>query len=154
MTIFSKRPILHEKAVQQALDAMRSGRTLRAHPLQICLIIQSKLTTPYALEGDAAVQVAIFDYLRDVITGRLSELRQPRELPQPDFSCTEDDLLADFSHNNRELEAWSLLYYRYVCVDSDFSMQQIALLTGRDPTAAAPSSTTERQPPDANSGFT
>ena len=70
MVLFPKRPIIHEKAVHQALEAMRTGRKLRAHPLQISVIITSRLASPRAVSGEVAGQVAIFDYLREVITGR------------------------------------------------------------------------------------
>jgi tetratricopeptide (TPR) repeat protein len=132
MALFSKRPIIHEKAVHQALEAMRTGRKLRAHPLQISVIITSRLASPRAVGGEVAAQVAIFGYLREVITGRLAELRQIHHLPPPTHTCADGDLSADFSRNNRELESWSFLYYRYVCVDRDLSMQQLANLTGRD----------------------
>jgi tetratricopeptide (TPR) repeat protein len=132
MILFSKRPIIHEKAIQQALEAMRAGRRLHAHPLQISLIIASRLASPHAVGGEAAAQVAIFDYLREIITGRLAELRQVYQLPPPAQACADSDLAADFSQNNRELESWSLLYHRYVCVDRDLSMQQIGSVTGRD----------------------
>jgi tetratricopeptide (TPR) repeat protein len=127
-----KRPLIHEKAVQQALEAMRTGRKLRAHPLQISVVISSRLASPDAVNGEAAAQLAIFDYLREIIAGRLAELRAPYRLSPPVNVCTDNDLIADFSQNNRELESWSLLYYRYVCVDRDLSMQQIGSLTGRD----------------------
>ncbi len=132
MVLFSRRPIFHEQAVEQALEAMRTGRTLRAHPLQISLIITSRLASPHAVGGQAAVQVAVFDYLRDIIIRRRGELRRFQDLPLPDDPCSNSDLTADFSQNNRELEGWSLLYYRYVCVDRDLTMQQIGSLTGRD----------------------
>jgi tetratricopeptide (TPR) repeat protein len=132
MIFFSKRPIIHDKAIQQALEAMRAGRKLHAHPLEICLIITSRLASPHAIGGEAAAQVAIFDCLGEIITGRLAELRQVYQLPPPAQACADSDLAADFSRNNRELESWSLLYYRYVCVDRDLSMQEIGSLTGRD----------------------
>ena len=132
MVLFPKRPIIHEKAVHQALEAMRTGRKLRAHPLQISVIITSRLASPRAVSGEVAGQVAIFDYLREVITGRLAELRRIHHLPPPPHACADGDLGADFSQNNRELESWSFLYYRYVCVDRDLSMGQMAALTGRD----------------------
>jgi tetratricopeptide (TPR) repeat protein len=132
MTLFSERPVLHEKATQQALDALRSGHGLRAHPLQICLTVLARLESPYALRGDAAVQVAVFDYLKTVISERLTDLRQPYNLSPAGSACLDDDLKCDFDHRNMELEAWSFLYYRYVCVDRDLSVQQIADLTDRD----------------------
>ncbi len=133
MAFNTNRPLLYDKATEQALDAIRSGGYLSAaHPLQLFLNIQSTLATPYALRGDAAVQIAIFDHLKNVIAERLGTLRQPYELPCPDSTCADTHLIADFRQNNAELEAWSLLYYRYICVDRDLSMQQLAALTQQD----------------------
>ena len=150
MTFFSKRPIIHEKAIHQALEAMRAGHKLRAHPLQISVIITSKFASPHAVGGDTAVQVAIFAYLREIITGRLAELRQVCQLPPPDQACADSDLVIDFKQDNRELESWSLLYYRYVCVDLDLSMKRIGSLTGRDQRLLRYRQSTGYQPSDRN----
>jgi tetratricopeptide (TPR) repeat protein len=120
------RPMLQEKAVEQALEAMRAGQVLRGHPLQFFLSVLSRLESPDVLGGDIALQVAAFDHLVEVIAGRLEQLRQLYNLPPPDRRCSEDRIEEDFRQGNPELEAWSLLYHRYVCVDRNLSMQAIA----------------------------
>jgi tetratricopeptide (TPR) repeat protein len=132
MVLFPNRPVLDEKTTEQALDAMRSGHGLHAHPLRLCVTVLSRLESPQALCGNVAVQVAIFDYLKSVISERLTSLRQQYDLPPPDNSCTDAALEADFRRGNMELEAWSLLYYRYICVDRDLSMQRMAAVTHQD----------------------
>jgi hypothetical protein len=132
MPLFSDRPTLHVKAVEQALEAMRTAHILRAHPLQSFVSVLGRLDSPYALVGDAAIQIAIFGHLTDIILERLISLRQQHNLPPPDRTCSDDDLKADFSMGNKELQAWSILYFRYICVDRDLSMQQIASLTHQE----------------------
>ncbi|HVO70981.1 MAG TPA: tetratricopeptide repeat protein [Aggregatilineaceae bacterium] len=120
------RPILQEKAVEQALEAMRAGQVLHRHPLQFFLSVLTRLESPDVLGSDFALQVAAFEHLVEVIVGRLEQLRQLYDLGPPDYYCSEDRLEEDFQQGNSELEAWSLLYHRYVCVDRNLSMQAIA----------------------------
>jgi len=124
--------VLQEKAVGQALEAMRTGQALCGHPLQFFLSVLTRLESPDVLGGDVALQVAVFDHLVEVISGKLGQLRALYGLPQPDRHCSEDWLEEDFRRGNPELEAWSLLYHRYVCVDRNLSMQSIAVRVHQD----------------------
>ena len=126
------RPVLQEQAVDRALEAMRAGQALRGHPLQFFLSVLTRLESPDVLGGDIALQVAAYDHLVEVIVGRLAHLRQLCGLPAPDQHCSEDRIEGDYRQGNTELEAWSLLYYRYVCIDRNLSMQSIAARVYQD----------------------
>lgn len=126
MTLSVARQVpLQDVDVERALEAMRSGHPLPDHPLQFFLSIHMRLQSPHVLTGSAAVQVAIFEHLTDMIARRLSEVRRLYSLPPPDFRDPDAGIPGDFRYGNTELEAWSVLYHRYVCVDRNFSMQDI-----------------------------
>ncbi len=130
MTRFLSRPILHDRAVEQALEAMRTGSDMRDHVLYSFLSVRERLLEPYEIAGQAALQVAVFDLLSSVIVDRFSRIRAAVNLPPPDPAGANFQIATDFSCSNAELEAWALLYLRYVCIDQALSMTGIASLTG------------------------
>lgn len=125
MSTMPHRPLIHDKVVGQALEAMRSGRPLGSHPLKYFLCVLEKLESPDMLACDSAVEVAVFDLLAEIITRRLERLRINFGIPPPDGLCSSYHLRADFQQSNKELEAWSLLYHRYVCVEQGLAMQEL-----------------------------
>lgn len=125
MSITPHRPLIHDKVVAQALEAMRSGRPLGGHPLKYFLCVLEKLESPDMLTCDSAVEVAVFDLLAEIITSRLDRLRNNFGIPPPDGLCSSHHLRADFQQNSKELEAWSLLYHRYICVEQGLAMQEL-----------------------------
>ena len=130
MTIGSHRPVLKKEAVKRALNAMRAAKPLpQEHPLRFFLIVREQLDAPDALAGEAAAEVAIFGHIAQIITAQLTKLRAGCGLPPPDVQCSQVDIQRDFRQNNPELEAWSALYHRYVCVGHDLQWQDIAALT-------------------------
>lgn len=131
MSDISQRPALHEKVVEQALETMRMGHSLRDHPLLFFLSITTRLHAPHMLAGPAAVQIAVFEHLAEVILRRLTDLREQYQLDPPERRCELGQLRSDFRLDNAELEAWSLLYYRYVCVDQNLTIQRVAELTNQ-----------------------
>lgn len=129
----SHRPNLHEEAVGQALEAMRAGHTLRVdHPMRFFLCVLVRLESPHLLSGDVAVQLAVFGQITEIITRQLKKIRSQLMLPAPRPDSTTLALADDFRPGNTELEAWSVLYHRYVCVDWDLSMQDIAAQVSLD----------------------
>lgn len=126
MMSISRSVMLQDSDVEQALEAMRSGHALHDHPLQFFLSVRSRLPSLQLLAPGAALQMAVFDHLAGVIIRRLGEVRGLYHLPAPDPRGLETDILADFKPGNVELEAWSLLYHRYICIDRNYSMQAIA----------------------------
>jgi tetratricopeptide (TPR) repeat protein len=126
------RPVLSEKTVETALDAMRTGRQLQEHPLQYFLSIQKRLNAPHQLSGTVALQVAIFDHLSDVITIQLGSLRAIHHIPPPDHAKLEGEFKQDFRQGDTELEAWSLLFHRFICVTRNLSMHELAGQVNQD----------------------
>ncbi len=133
MHIGSHRPILSSKAVKAALRAMQSAKPLPPeHPLRFFLTVREQLSAPEVLGGETATEVVIFGYLTRLIIEQLGRLRAIYGLPPPDVQCSYLDIQSDFRQNNQELEAWSVLYHRYVCVGHDLQMQDIAALAHKE----------------------
>ncbi len=129
----SHRPTLSEAAVRKVLNAMETATPLPPeHPLRFFLTIGEELSAPYTLTGEAAVEVIIFGYVANVITEQLGFLRAPYGIPPPTVHCSHLHIEEDFQQHNQELEAWSVLYHRYVCVGHNFQMQNIAAIVQRD----------------------
>jgi len=117
------RLYLEADSVQSALTAMLYARPLgKNHPLHQFINLKQSL-------GDTASDAAIFDGLSRVIRQGLKHHRkvQPRlpVNPQPDSTVLQEDFRTD----NKELKAWSLLYYHYVRVDLGYSFETIETLT-------------------------
>ncbi len=123
--------------MRKALDALRRAEPLRDHPLTSFNIVLSKLHIPFKLAGPLELDQAVYDLLIRQITDELDRLRQleglapSSKVPQT-RAASEDALRLDFQQGNCELEAWSLLYHRFVRVDLDLQMQDIARLTAQD----------------------
>ncbi len=127
------RPILSLDAVKTVLRAMQAASPLPPeHPLHFFLTVREQLEAPQALRGAAAAEAAIFGYVARLITTQLKRLRAPYGLPPPNVQCPQLSIREDFQQNNQELEAWSVLYHRYVCVGHNLQMQDIAALTEQD----------------------
>lgn len=126
MTRVPHRPQLDVEATARLLEAMRAGQDFYDHPLTYFLSVSESLTAPHALTGDSAVQAAVFNHVISIITERLHQLQA-----QYADEKTVPDIVSDFRQNNTELQAWSLLFHRYVAVDEDLSMQDIAALVNQ-----------------------
>ncbi|MBN1566085.1 MAG: AAA family ATPase [Anaerolineae bacterium] len=112
---------LTKQTVLSALNAMQTGNALGDHPLCHFHSIQTHLGTQQLLTGDDAVYHAVYHHLTQTITTHLTRLRQIAELPIPDVECSNFTPAGDYQHNNEELEAWSVLYHRYVCINHNLS---------------------------------
>ncbi|MCD4687114.1 MAG: NACHT domain-containing protein [Anaerolineae bacterium] len=121
----AKRPILQRAAVEAVLNALRGSDDLGNHALKNFVIIRERLAEPHMLAGEQAVDVVIMDYVVEIILEHLSRVRALCDLPAPDHVCSHVLIVEDFRPGNEILEAWSVLYHRYVCVDHDFSMQAL-----------------------------
>jgi hypothetical protein len=126
-----------------AITADLLKRTLRAwHTavtpppawLELHLLLQSDADTP------AAQLLWLRDLTFDQIKEALNQQRQLYDLPPtppPGQPMSKDDwtnsLTADFSQNNAHLEAWSMLYHRYVLPFglSFDELDQVVPITGR-----------------------
>jgi Cdc6-like AAA superfamily ATPase len=122
-------PILEVEAVRLALEAMRQAEPLgAAHPLARFISL-CRTDTP---TSSAALDALIFRSLAKLIRKRLNQHRSlyglATALPHKDSQAAG----LDFQVGNTELEAWSVLYYRYVRVDLDLSLDQLEAITQQD----------------------
>src|SRR5258707_15897614 len=122
---------LEVAAVQEALSALRQALPLRAdHPLATFLSVQDQALAA-ALSGRAVAELCIAETLSARICCQLKRhrvLHNPRRFR---LAPSQRDLQRDFQAESPELEGWSLLYFRYVCVELDLSIEQIAGLVGQ-----------------------
>lgn len=128
----TKRPLLQRAAVEAVLNALRSGHDLGNHVLKNFVTIRERLAEPHILIGDEAANVGIMDFVVGIILDQLAHVRTLCGLPIPDRNCSEILVAEDFRHGNEILEAWSVLYHRFVCVNHDLSMQALADLASVD----------------------
>lgn len=122
-------PILEVEAVRLALETMRQAESLGiAHPLTRFISLHP-IDTPRSI---AALDTIIFRRLANLIRRRLNQHRNFYGLPAVKPHVDSADAKQDFQFGNTELEAWSVLYYRYVRVDLDLSLDQLEALTRQD----------------------
>jgi hypothetical protein len=120
--------------LESALESLRQALPLSPnHPLVHFRSIRV-LPIP-GVDHAIASDFQVFQYLVRTIR---AALRRQREQSKSYSAVTKvakvnafTKLKQDFHCANRELEAWSLLYYRYVRVDLDLSIGQIAALVGQ-----------------------
>lgn len=131
-----QQPYLDAKAVREVLEALRQAVPLDDHLLGDFLIVREQLQTPEAIAGEVAAAQVIYTMLVERITASLERLRTVEEIENvagADIgrAAAEVALIADFGTDNVELEAWSVLYHRYVRVDLDWQVQDIARLVSQ-----------------------
>jgi tetratricopeptide (TPR) repeat protein len=129
-------PLLDEAAVRDALERIRQAQPVGDNPLRRLIWIQRQVEDRGPVASPVEVDAALWQCLTDLISGRLGELRSQLGLPwEPDAADREMDIAAlqqDFKQGNVELEAWSALYYRYVQIDLDLHVQEMAQLVDTD----------------------
>ncbi len=130
-----KEPYLDATGVKSALDALRQAAPLGGHVLAGFLIARRVRQSPEAVEGAVAAEQVVYNLLVEHITVTLERLRRLEGLPfaaDTERAAAEAALRQDFWQGNTELEAWSVLYYRYVRVDLDLQMQSIAAIASQE----------------------
>src|ERR1041384_4243586 len=105
-------PPVEVESVRTALEAMRHAKPLGlVHPLAHFLSIRGNARQfSSAAEADST----IFRSLSHLIRHRLNHQREIVSLPTIASYHDGVTLPEDYRQRNPELEAWSLLYYRYV----------------------------------------
>lgn len=127
-------PALSAKHLRRVLDAGRAARPLPVTPLKTFTLVQNRLSdTPIVVDQTAAVDVLLLDWLNEEIAAGLTQQRQHYHLEEANADELLDAALtsitADFQQQSGELEAWSLVYYRFVRVDLDLSWEQLTVTT-------------------------
>lgn len=130
--------VLSARSLHQALEAWRQARPLPPqHPLAQFMTLRYRLGLG-GLSADIPPEMVITFSLAEIIRHRLNQHREAYCLtPASAYHQRRVALQAfgdDFRWANAELEAWSLLYYRYVRVDLNLSLGQMSHIicqTGR-----------------------
>src|SRR5260221_13911374 len=98
-----------------------------------CVSMQTIRRDPCSpVGGIAGRDAAIFRSLARLITKRLNRWRKVHGLPPVSAQAGDNAIQEDFRFGNHDLEAWSILYYRYIRVDLDLSVEKLEDLTGQD----------------------
>ncbi len=100
------------------------------HPLT--RFISIRRDTRGLLSSTAGSDAAVFRALARIITRRLVHLRDVHGLPPLSAQTAEIAIQQDFRIGNHELEAWSVLYYRYMRIDLDLSIDSLERITQQD----------------------
>ncbi|MBX3061357.1 MAG: hypothetical protein KF726_00175 [Anaerolineae bacterium] len=128
MAIQVATPCVEIDSVVAALESMRQGRRLETtHPLTQFISIHQNTTA--TLEGLVAAEVRIFRHLARHIQRQLNRHRENHSLAP--IAAAEVRVREDFEVGSAELEAWSTLYYRYVRIDLDWSVERLAHEVGQ-----------------------
>src|SRR5260221_7128825 len=105
---------LEDQSIWTALEAMRQAKPLGlAHPLTSFMTLHPlpDARHPATIEGVAAQDAVIFARLSNFIRHRLEHHRAVSGLLASNAESDIENIRADFSVHNDELEAWSVLYY-------------------------------------------
>ncbi len=123
------------KTVRATLGALRQARPLGAdHPLALWRCLWDA-PGDLPIENTVASDLRIFEGLSRVITERLTVYRTFYGLSGAEPARSRQAVLkaitSDFYCNSAELEAWSLLYHRYVCLELDLSLEALSNLVSQ-----------------------
>ena len=123
---------LTTKQLRNVLDAGRLGHELPETGLKETVGFEIACGGRRALMSRDAQDYHLLGWLNHLITTGLSNQRELHHLKTPRLKGRHEDLVTlteDFSQSSQELEAWSVLYYCFVRVDFELSLQQLAIIT-------------------------
>jgi len=120
------------KIIQAILKAIRFSRPLPNTALHNLSIVQAQIPL---VVSETMQDYLLVDWLSHEIVNQYNQHRQIYQLPPVDQQCNYPALLInldeDFTQNNEHLEAWSLLYHRYVRVDLRLSSTDVQNIAGQ-----------------------
>ena len=122
---------LTTKQLKSLLDAGRLGRKLPETGLKETIGFEIACGGRRALMSRDAQDYHLLEWLNHLIRSSLGEQREFHHLKTPNLNGRHEDLgtlAGDFRQSSKELEAWSVLYYYFVRVDFDLSLQQLAIM--------------------------
>lgn len=121
-------PLFDQNAVRHVLEQMRQAEPFGDTPLRRLVWVRQQIDAQGAQSSRTGMELALATTLTTLITNKLAYHRHIEKLAGEADETRESSLAAlqrDFSRNNVALEAWSLLYYRYVRVDLSLQVQDI-----------------------------
>lgn len=100
---------------------MRHGRLLgRTHPLTQFLSIHPLQPE---VEGLMATETRIYGRLTERVLTHLNQYRRKHNIPEASVQTVDVHLVKDFRTNDETLQAWSVLYHRYLRPDMNDSLE-------------------------------
>jgi hypothetical protein len=125
--------------LRQVLEASRMAHPIPITPLHALATFQHYLFKQvFGIESlsGAIIDTLLVEWLNTIIQSELTQRRKNFDLhpPQNRRSLPEalTDLQSDFMQESCELEAWSLLYHRYVRVDLELAIAQLERTTAQN----------------------
>ena len=126
-------PLFDETTVYRTLERLRQAKPLGDTPLRHLVWIRQMIERSGPVVSPVGVEVVLGMALAGLIEENLVRLRAVEGLAdggQRDREAALAALREDFSRANAELEAWSVLYHRYVLLDLNLRVQDIAHTIG------------------------
>jgi tetratricopeptide (TPR) repeat protein len=122
--------LLDDRLIHHTLEHLRRAEPIQSASLRRLAWINRAIQEAPSVIGLTRLSTLVADLIFGVITDSLIRLRKLYDLPAPAESDTRqtriEALHTDFSMGNSELEAWSALYYRFVCLDLNLQVQEMA----------------------------
>jgi len=125
-----KQPFITYESVRAALEAMLYTSTAPPpNPLEELSLVDQFISNPDLPSIVNSREFALRQLLLSIITQEYSQHRHNFGLAAPvlnmPFEAAAADIRRDVQQQNPELNGWCLLYYRYVRVDLDLSIETI-----------------------------
>lgn len=124
-------PFISEAHVRAVLDSLLfNSKPETANPLEALLLVDEALIDPDLPPFEQARYFALQQVVVQLIEEGLARQRQVFGLPSPRRDVPLSEALAalslDARHGSHNLPGWSVLYYRYVCVDLSLTPPALA----------------------------
>jgi tetratricopeptide (TPR) repeat protein len=128
-------PLFNHTDLRHALEKLRQAEPLGDSPLRRLVWVRHRVGASGPPPTPEAFEMALGEAVTHLIEENLGYLRQIEESrcsPLETRQAEMEALRSDFASGNIKLEAWSALYYRYVRVDLNLRVQDIAYTLNAD----------------------
>lgn len=122
-------PFLTEEAIHHAMESLRQARPLGDSPLRRLVWVWEQLNRRQPTFSSVEFDVTLGEALASLIEERLAHHRAVEGIPAEPATNREaalNRLREDFTRDNAELEAWSILYHRYIRLELNLRVQDLA----------------------------
>ncbi len=125
------RPIISVENVRDALySLLYTTHTLSASPLEqlnvVTKFVRDHKMPPSKRQRHFVLRRLLVDFITEQLTRHRVQFGRPAPNPMHGYAEAVSDLNADAATGRTELVCWSLLYHRYVRVDLDLSVKEMA----------------------------
>lgn len=123
-------PTLTSASLKRAYQSMRKGNKLEENPLLRLELFRRHVLLFNKDSCGAFSQIAVEDFLIEILIETLGKLRATHRLPPLDWTLAANEAMIDLIHtaqtNNKFLIGASVIFYRYARYDLDWQVGQIA----------------------------